>query len=80
MQDIEHRKIPDPSPIAPANEWNALQEVLAAYDARYDGKRLDTKRIGNALRIIEGRVLGGARLVRKGVSHSAALWKREDLK
>ena len=78
-QDIERRRTPDPNALTPGNEWNALHDALSAYDSKYDGKRLDNTRIGNALRIIEGRVLDGQRLIRKGEDKHAkgTLWKRE---
>jgi putative DNA primase/helicase len=79
-QDIERRKTPDPSAVTPANEWNALHEALSTYDSKYDGKRLDTKRIGNALRTIEGRVLDNQRLIRAGEFRRATEWKREIVK
>jgi hypothetical protein len=78
-QDIERRKTPDPDAINPANEWNGLHDALSAFDPKYDGKRLDTKRIGNALRTIEGRVISGQRLIRAGEYNRAALWKIETL-
>ncbi len=80
VQDIERRKTADPNAINPPNAWNDLHEALSAYDGRYDGKRLDTKRIGNALRTIEGRVLDGVRLMRRGEDHRAAKWTRDVLK
>jgi putative DNA primase/helicase len=80
IQDIEHYRTPEPSTANPPNDWDALRDALGAYDAKYDGKRLDAKRIGNALRTIEGRVLDGVRLVRSGKDHNAALWKREILR
>lgn len=66
IQDISYRKTQEPSVGAPANEWNALQEALGAYQERYDGKLLDGRRLGPALNAIEGRVIEGRRLVRKG--------------
>jgi putative DNA primase/helicase len=77
MQDADLRREQAPTVVTPANEWNALWDALAAYDSRYDGKRLDGKRIGNALRPIEGRMVGLRRLVKTGTSSSAALWKLE---
>ena len=79
-QDAVTRRTADPKPLDPANEWNDLFDALAAYDSKHDGKRLDTKRIGNALRTIEGRVLDGVRLVRRGTSNNVTLWKREGVK
>jgi hypothetical protein len=79
-QDIERRQTPEPSALTPANEWNALHDALSTYDGKYDGKRLDTKRIGNAMRSIEGRVLDNQRLIRTGEYRKVALWKREVLK
>jgi hypothetical protein len=77
LQDVEQRKTPTPDAVTPGNEWNALYDALVAYDSKYDGKRLDTTRIGNALRTIEGRIVGTHRLIRKGEYNRAALWKRE---
>jgi hypothetical protein len=75
IQDIGLRAIATPDPNNPPNEWNELTDALSTYDSRYDGKRLDTKRIGNALRPIEGRMLGNKRLVRDGTYQGAAKWR-----
>lgn len=56
------------------NEWNELRDALAAFDSRYDGKKLDGKRIGYGLRSIKGRVIGERRLIQAGESHRIALW------
>ena len=63
IQDIAHRAVDTSQVINTANEWNELSDALTAFDTRYDGKRLDSKRIGYGLRAIKGRVIGKQRLV-----------------
>jgi putative DNA primase/helicase len=75
MQDISLRAVAAPDANNPPNAWNELGDALSTYDNRYDGKRLDTTRIGNALRPIEGRVLGNKRLIRDGTYQRAAKWR-----
>ena len=76
-QDIEQRKISDPSAVDPANEWNKFHDALSSYDDKHDGKRLNLKKIGHALRGIEGRVLEGQRIIRNGEEHKVTKWQRE---
>ena len=57
--------------------WDDLREALIPFDRRYDGKSLDTNRVGNALRTIEGRVIDGKRLRRHGEYRHNALWRIE---
>ena len=57
--------------------WDDLREALVPFDRRYDGKSLNTNRIGNALRSIEGRVIGQKRLKRHGEYRHNALWRAE---
>ena len=75
MQDIGLCAVATPDAINPPNDWNELQDALSTYDSRYDGKRLNTTRIGNAIRPFEGRVLGDKRLVRDGTYQRAAKWR-----
>lgn len=69
LQDVRLRS----AEIIP-NEWNELSAALSAFDSRYDGKRLDSKRIGNAMRTVKGRVIDGLRLIQTGRSHQMILW------
>lgn len=73
--EAELRAVETPTVLAPANEWNELREALAAFDPRYDGKRLDARRIGYELRAIKGRVIGRQRLIEAGNYHRAIQWK-----
>ena len=57
--------------------WDELQQALIAFDRRYDGKSLDTNRVGNALRRIEGRVIDQKCLRRHGEYRHNALWRIE---
>ena len=57
--------------------WDELQQALIAFDRRYDGKSLNTNRLGNALRAVEGRVIGQKRLKRHGEYRHNALWRVE---
>ena len=57
--------------------WDDLREALVPFDRRYDGKSLHAHRIGNALRVVEGRVIGNTRLRRHGVYRHNALWRIE---
>lgn len=57
--------------------WDELREALAPFDRRFDGKSLNTLRVGNALRAIEGRVIGCKRLRRHGEYRHNALWRIE---
>jgi hypothetical protein len=78
VDDITVRATPAPTP---ANEWNRLHDALSEFDARYDGKRLDVHRIGNALRKVERRVIGSLRLVRAGTAHGGATeWRIQALR
>jgi hypothetical protein len=58
------------------NKWNELQDALGACDQRYDGKRLDARKIGNALRAWQGRVIDRKRLIMDGKDRTnKTLWK-----
>ena len=58
------------------NPWNDLYDALGSCETRWDGKRLDNRRIGNALRAWQGRVIDGKRLVSPGKDRkNIALWK-----
>jgi hypothetical protein len=59
------------------NTWDQLRDALVPFDRRSDGKSLNTHLIGNALRAIEGRVIGKKRLKRCGERHKTALWRIE---
>jgi hypothetical protein len=39
--------------------WDDLRDALVAFDPKYDGKHLDTRRAGYALRKYQGRVIEG---------------------
>jgi hypothetical protein len=81
IQDATYRRELDPKPpITPPNEWNDLYDALSAYDAKFDGKRLNAQRIGIALKSIDGRIIGDARIVRGADSYNVATWKREGVK
>jgi putative DNA primase/helicase len=59
------------------NMWDELQHALVPFDRRYDGKSLNSLRIGNALRKVEGRVIGNKRLRRHGEYRHNLLWRIE---
>ena len=75
IQDIAHRGLDTSLIVNTANEWNDLYEALAALDSRHDGKRLDARRIGFALRAIKGRVIGKQRFVQNGTYDRAVRWR-----
>ena len=66
-------------PETTANQWNALHAALGACDTRFDGKQLNTRRVGNALRGWQGKVIDGKRLVTLPIKATGgkALWKLE---
>jgi hypothetical protein len=57
--------------------WDELQQALIAFDRRYDGKNLDTNRVGHAFRKNEGRVIDRKCLRRDGEYRHNALWRIE---
>ena len=57
--------------------WDDLREALAPFDRRYDGKTLDTARVGKALHALEGRVIGTKCLRRHGEYRHNACWRIE---
>jgi hypothetical protein len=62
---------------AAPNTWDHLQDALAAFDYKYDGRSLNTNRLGNAFRAVEGRVIDDKRLKRCGEYRHNALWRVE---
>jgi putative DNA primase/helicase len=63
----------------PPNTWDAFHQALIPFDKKFDGKGLDAHRVGNALRVIEGRVIGQKRLKRHGAYRHNALWRVEKI-
>jgi hypothetical protein len=59
------------------NTWDELREALIPFDKRFDGKSLNSLRVGTAFRDIEGRVIGRKRLKRHGEYRHNALWRVE---
>jgi hypothetical protein len=60
------------------NPWNDLYEALGSCDTRFDGKRLDTNRLGSVLRGWQGRVIDSKRLMSPGKDRTnRTLWKIE---
>lgn len=60
------------------NAWNDLYDALESCDTRFDGKRLDNRRIGITLRGWQGRIIDGKRLVSPGHDRKkTTLWKIE---
>jgi len=77
--DIGLHCSPDTS--APPTKWDDLQEALGNLDSRYDGKRLDMKRVGYALRGLAGRIVDGKRLIQDGVDHNkVTLWRLQEVR
>ena len=72
VQDIGLRA--GSTPGQTTNEWHDLQDAISAFDARYAGKGLNTRAIGDAFRRIEGRIIDGLRLVRAGTYKHAVQW------
>lgn len=66
-------------PSGPPNKWNELKDALGAFDTRYEGKGLNSRKIGNAIRKWNGRVHGGKRLVKAGNYNRAIQWQVQDL-
>ena len=64
---------------APPDKWDDLFEALGSLDRRFDGKRLDSQRIGEAFGAWQGRPIDGKRLVRAGIVHQTVEWKIETL-
>ena len=62
---------------APPDKWDDLFDALGHLDRRFDGKRLDSQRIGEALSAWQGRPIDGKRLVRAGIVHKTVEWKIE---
>jgi len=61
-------------PRAPPNQWNNLRAALGACDPKYDGKVVNTRAVGDALRVWQGRVVENKRFVRDGEEHRAIKW------
>ena len=61
-------------PPQPPNQWNVLQEALGAFDPKYDGKSLNTRVLGDAFRMFQGRTIAGRRFVTAGELHHAQRW------
>jgi hypothetical protein len=81
VDDSGVRATTTPDALTPANEWNRLHDALAEFDSKYDGKRLNTTRIGQALKTVEKRVIGKRRLLRAGTAHGgAAEWRVVEVK
>jgi NrS-1 polymerase HBD domain len=75
-QVIDDSAVRAPSAPALPNEWNRLSDALAEFDSKYDGKQLDTKRIGKAFRSVEKRVIGNLRLIRAPGGHGGVIeWR-----
>lgn len=64
---------------APPDQWDDLFDALGHLDRRFDGKRLDSQRIGEALGAWQGRPIDGKRLVKAGSVQRAVEWKIETL-
>lgn len=73
-----HKRMQHVGPDTTRNQWNDLYDALAYCDPRHDGKRLDAKRLGNAMRGWQGRVIDSKRLVSPGKDRNkVTLWKIE---
>jgi hypothetical protein len=59
------------------NEWNELRDALGAFDPKYDGKHLDTRPAGYALRKYKGRVVDKKRFKPGTHTMSGAPWSME---
>jgi putative DNA primase/helicase len=60
---------------ATPNTWDDLRDALIPFDQKFDGKVLDTNRLGNALRKVEGRVIDRTRFKRHGEYRHNACWQ-----
>jgi uncharacterized protein DUF3854 len=63
----------------PPDKWDDLFEALGHLDRRFDGKRLDGQRLGEALGTWQGRPIDGKRLVKAGIVHHAVAWQIETI-
>jgi hypothetical protein len=67
------------TPPAP-NEWDDLEHAVFEFDQRSARtKAIDTLTLGNALKRVQGRVIGGKRLVEDGKYNRAAQWVIETI-
>ena len=67
-------------PHEPENEWDALRAALCGLDPAYRGYEPNTAAIGNSMKALAGRIIGGKRFVRsqKKTKHGRT-WKVESL-
>lgn len=77
--DIQIRQTVTTVPPTPPNEWNVLFDALGSLERRFDGKRLDTRVIGDVFRKFQGRTIDGKRLVKAGDFRRAAQWRVEEV-
>lgn len=61
------------------DKWDELFDALGSLDRRFDGKHLNSQRLGEALRKWQGRPINGKRLVKTGIVHQAVEWKIDTL-
>ena len=59
------------------NEWDDLRDALGAFDPKYDGKHLDTRPAGYALRKYKGRVVDKKRFIADQHTNAGAPWHIE---
>ena len=76
IADIAQRQAVHPTP---PNEWNHLLSVLGGFDKRFDGKRLDSRVLGEVFRKHHGDPIDGKRLVKAGTYNRAVKWKVEKI-
>jgi hypothetical protein len=66
-------------PAQPANDWNALQEALGAFDPKYDGTSFNAHLVGQEFRKFQGRTIDGHRFVTAGEFRRAQKWTIESV-
>ena len=63
--------------LTPLGPWHDLREALGALDPRFDGTRLNMRAMGQTIKALAGRIVGGKRLVKAGSYAHRTLWKIE---
>jgi hypothetical protein len=75
FEDIGLYAVHTPTVNMPSNKWNNLRDALTALDPRYDGKSVNTQKIGEVIRGWQARIIDNKRLVKAGTYQNAAQWR-----
>jgi hypothetical protein len=80
LQDISLKATPGPVISTQAQPWHDLRDALGALDPQYDGKGLNLKKTGKALRAWKDRIAGDFRLAHRGFDRTkTAQWCVEEI-